>query len=127
MLVQTKTLKLKSLFGQFTLAMWAHILPKGSCSLLQNQEKIDFQMFVIYLNGQNLKVLLLQIQVIEIFFFFMEIGCYTFFLLYMWARYEPIWTNCTTQTVTLGANLLFKAQTIPRNAKSAFFFKVAFS
>ena len=40
----------------------------------------------------------------------------------MWAKYEPIWTDCTAQKVTLGANLLVKAQTIPQNAKRALFF-----
>ena len=53
--------------------------------------------------------------------FYRKIGCYTFFILYLWAKYEPIWTNFTAQTVTLGVNL--------QNAKCALFFqpKVAFS
>ena len=33
------------------------------------EEKIDFQMFVIHLNGQNLKTLLLKILVIKMIFF----------------------------------------------------------
>ena len=47
----------------------------------------------------------------------------------MWAKYELIWSNITAQTVTLGANLLVMAQTIPQNAQLAFFFKpkVAFT
>ena len=47
----------------------------------------------------------------------------------MWAKYELIWSDITAQTVTLGANLLVMAQTIPQNAHRAFFFlpKVAFT
>ena len=61
--------------------------------------------------------------------FFKKIGWYTFFLLYMWAKYELIWSDITAQTVTLGANLLVMAQTIPQNAHWVFFFlpKVAFT
>ena len=61
--------------------------------------------------------------------FFKKIGWYTFFLLYMWAKYELIWSNITAQTLTLGANLLVMAQTIPQNPQRAFFFKpkVAFT
>ena len=61
--------------------------------------------------------------------FFEKIGWYTFFLLYLWAKYELIWSDITAQTVTLGANLLFKAKTIPQNAKRMFFLKpkVAFT
>ena len=55
--------------------------------------------------------------------FFEKIGWYTFFLLYLWAKYELIWSDITAQTVTLGANLLVKAKTIPQNAKRMFFFK----
>ena len=54
--------------------------------------------------------------------FFKKIGWYTFFLLYMWAKYEPIWSNITAQTMTLDANLLVMAQTIPQNPHRAFFF-----
>ena len=54
--------------------------------------------------------------------FFKKSGWYTFFLLYMWAKYELIWSNITAQTVTLVANLLVMAQTIPQNAHHAFFF-----
>ena len=80
-------------------------------------------MFVIHLNGQNLKTLLLPILVIK--WFFKEIGWLTFFLLYLRAKYEPIWTDFTTQTVTLGANLFVKAQTLPQNffSNMHFFFK----
>ena len=39
--------------------------------------------------------------------FFKKIGWYTFFFLYMWAKYEPIWLNITAQTVTLDSNLLW--------------------
>ena len=45
--------------------------------------------------------------------FFKKIGWYTFFLHYLWAKYELIWSDITAQTVTLGANLLVMAQTIP--------------
>ena len=38
--------------------------------------------------------------------FVKKIGWYTFFLLYLWAKYELIWSDITAQTVTLGANLL---------------------
>ena len=56
-------------------------------------------------------------------------GWYTFFLLYLWAKYELIWSNITAQTVTVGANLLVMAQTIPQNAQREFFFwpKVEFT
>ena len=39
----------------------------------------------------------------------------------MWAKYELIWSDITAQTVTLGANLLVMAQTIPQNAHRVFF------
>jgi hypothetical protein len=48
----------------------------------------------------------------------------------MWAKYELIWSDITAQTVTLVANLLVMAQTIPQNAHQVFFFflpKVAFT
>ena len=79
-------------------------------------------MFVNNLNRQTLKRLFLLNLVIN------KVGLYTFFLIYSWAKYEPIWTNFAAQAVTLGANLLVKAQTIPQNAKCAFFQpKVAFT
>ena len=61
--------------------------------------------------------------------FFKKIEWLTFFHLYLWAKYELIWSYITAQTVTLGANLLFMAQTIPQNAHRGFFFlpKVAFT
>ena len=61
--------------------------------------------------------------------FFKKIGWYIFFLLYLWAKYELIWADITAQTVTLGANLLVMAQTIPQNAHRVVFFlpKVAFT
>ena len=42
---------------------------------------------------------------------------------------ELIWSNITAQTLTLGANSLVMAQTIPQNAKCVFFLspKVAFT
>ena len=46
--------------------------------------------------------------------FFKKIGWYTFFLLYLWVKYELIWSDITAQTVSLGANLLVMAQTIPK-------------
>ena len=39
----------------------------------------------------------------------------------MWVKYELIWSDITAQSVTLGANLLVMAQTIPQNAKRGFF------
>ena len=47
----------------------------------------------------------------------------------MWAKYELIWSDIAAQTVTLGANLLVMAQTIPQNAHRVCFFlpKVAFT
>ena len=54
--------------------------------------------------------------------FVKKIGWYTFFLLYLWAKYELIWSDIAAQTVTLGANLLVMAQTIPQNAHRAFFY-----
>ena len=54
--------------------------------------------------------------------FLKKIGWYTFFLLYMWAKYELIWSDITAQTVTLVANLLVTAQTIPQNAHRVVFF-----
>ena len=61
--------------------------------------------------------------------FLKKIRWYTFFLLYMWAKYELIWSDITAQTVTLGTNLLVMAQTIPQNAHRVFFSspKVAFT
>ena len=47
---------------------------------------------------------------------------YKFFPLYLWAKYELIWTNFTAQTVISSANMLVQAQTIPQNAKCWFFF-----
>ena len=54
--------------------------------------------------------------------FINEIGVSTILLLYLWAKYEGIWTNFTAESVILGANLLLKAQTIPQNAKCSLFF-----
>ena len=50
-------------------------------------------------------------------------------MLYLWAKYEAIRTDFTAQTVTLGANLLVKAKTIPQNAKYGLIFlpKVAYT
>ena len=53
--------------------------------------------------------------------FFKKIGWYTFFVLYLQAKFKLIWSDITAQTVTLGANLLIMAQTIPQNAQSAIF------
>ena len=75
----------------------------------QNQEKIDFQMFVIHLNGQNLKTLLFQILVIKMIIQENWVG-YIFFL-YLLAKLETIRTDFTVKTVTLGANSLVKAKT----------------
>ena len=72
---------------------------------VQNQKKIKFQMFVIYLNRQTLKILLSPNSRSQNDFFH-EIGLYTFILIYLWAKYEPIWTDFTAQRMILGANLL---------------------
>ena len=58
--------------------------------------------------------------------FLKKIGWYTFYLLYMWAKYELIWSDITAQTVTLGSNLLVMAQTIPQNAQCVIFFGITF-
>ena len=50
-------------------------------------------------------------------YFFKKNGWYTFFLLYMWAKYELIWSNITAQTVTLGAKILKNIKSNPRNPK----------
>ena len=46
----------------------------------------------------------------------------------MWAKYELIWSDITAQTLTLGANLLVMAQTLPQNTHRKLFIwsKVAF-
>ena len=54
--------------------------------------------------------------------FFKKIGWYTFFLLYILAKYDPIWSDITARTVILDANLLVMAQTVPQNAHRVFFF-----
>ena len=84
----------------------------------QNQKKISFQIFVIHLNRQTLKSFFLQIIVAKTIFF-NGIELYTFFLLYMWAKYEPIWTYFTSQTVILCANWLVRAKGY---LKALFFF-----
>ena len=86
--------------------------------VFQNEEKIDFQMYVIHFNCQNLKTLLLKILVIKNDFCQENCVVYIFSPLPV-AKYEPIWTDFTAQTVILGANLLVKAKTIPQNAKCA--------
>ena len=48
---------------------------------------------------------------------FPEIGWYTFFPLYLWAKYEPLGTDFTVQQVILSANMLVQAQTIPQNSQ----------
>ena len=47
----------------------------------------------------------------------------------MLAKYELIWSDITAQTVTVGANLLVMAQTIPQNVHRKLFIlsKVAFT
>ena len=79
-----------------------------------------FNIELCELNCQTLKTLFLQILGIKLFF--QESGWYTFFLLYMWAKYDLIWSDITAQTVTLGANLLVMTQTIPQNAHRVFLF-----
>ena len=74
------------------------------------------------LNCQTLKTLFLQILVIKMIFS-RKLGGIHYFLLYLWAKYELIWSDTTAQTVTLGANLLVKAQTIPQKANCVLFKK----
>ena len=87
-------------------------------------------MFVIYLHRQTLKTFFFSLNSRNQNDFFNEIKLYAFFLLYLWAKYEHIWTGFTATKVILGANLLVKAQTLPQNARFALFFflqKVAFT
>ena len=60
---------------------------------------------------------------------FKKIGWYTFFLLYIWAKYEIIWSNVTAQSVTLGANFLVKPKPYIKTPSVCYFFylKVAFT
>ena len=48
---------------------------------------------------------------------FKNFGC-----VYIWEKYEPIWTDLTAQTVILRANMIVQAHTIPINAKCSLFF-----
>ena len=61
-------------------------------------------------------------------YFIRKIGWYKFVLLYLWAKYELIWSDITALTVNLGANLLFKAKNTPQNTHWELFIwsKVAF-
>ena len=54
--------------------------------------------------------------------FFKKIGWYTFFLLYLWAKYELRWSDISAQTVTLGAKILKNTKSNPRNPKCGQFF-----
>ena len=72
-------------------------------------------MFLIHLNCQTLKTLFSNSS--DQNEYFNKFGLYTFFLLYLWAKYTPIWTDFAPQTVTLGATLLVRAQTIPKSAR----------
>ena len=95
---------------------------QGVCSFCRLDTNILIGTSV--LNCQTLETLVLQIKTI----LWRELGGIIFFL-YMWAKYEPIWSDFTAQTVTLGANLLVMARIIPQNAHRELFFglKVAFS
>ena len=79
------------------------------------------------LNCQTLNTLFLQLLVIKRFF--QENWVLYIFLLYLWVKYELIWSDITAQTVNLGSNLLVKAQTIPQNVHRELFIwpKVAFT
>ena len=81
-----------------------------------------FNIELCELNCQTLKTLFFLPDSSNQNTFFKKIKWYTFFLLYLWAKYELIWSDITSQTVTLGANLLVMAQTIPQNAHRMFFF-----
>ena len=92
---------------------------QGVCSSV----RLDTDIFIgnSVLNRQTLKTLFLQILVIKMIFK-RKLGSIHYFLLYLWAKYQLIWSDITAQTVSLGANLLVRAQTIPQNAKCLLFF-----
>ena len=92
---------------------------RGVCSYV----RLDTDIFIgtSVRNCQTLKTLFLQIPEIKMSFF-KKIRWYTFFLLYLWAKYQLMWSDITAQTVTIGAKLLVMAQTIPQNAHCVFFF-----
>ena len=83
------------------------------CRGVCNSVRLDTNIFIgtSVLNCQTLKHFYLQILLIKMIFF-KKIGWYKFFLLYLRAKYEIIWSDITAQAVTLGANLLVMAQII---------------
>ena len=99
----------------------------GVCSSV----RLDTNIFIwtCVLNCQTLKTLFSPNSNNPNDFFKKKLGSIHFFLLHLWAKYELIWSNITAQTLSLGANLLVKAQNIPQNSKCSLFFwpKVAFT
>ena len=91
---------------------------QGVCSSVRLDN--DFFIGTSVFNCQTLKMIFLQIQVIKMIFSIKLGGI--LFSLYLRAKYELIWFDITAQTLSLGTNLLVKAQTIPENSQSAIFF-----
>ena len=79
-------------------------------------------MFVVYLNDMNLKTIFLKIILTKIIFKRKFGFINLFFSLCLWTKYEPIRTDISAQTVSVSANLLVQAQTIPQNVHCALFF-----
>ena len=75
----------------------------------QNQENIDFQMLVIYLNSKTLKKLLLQSLVAKAIFSWKLVAKKNSF--YLWLKYESMCTDFTPQKVILSVNLLVQTKT----------------
>ena len=80
--------------------------------VVQSEENIYFKMFVIYFNGKTLKTRLLQVLLTTIIFSSKFGGKH--FPLYLWVRYEPVWTDFNAQKLILSVNLLVEAQTITK-------------
>jgi hypothetical protein len=94
-----------------------------------NQEKIDFQIFVIHLNNKTLQTLFLKtLATILIFSSSSKFGVLNYFSLPM-EKMSAFMDKFTAQTAILSANFLVPAQTIPYNAQFAqfIFLSVAFT
>ena len=101
-LVPTKPLKLKSPFDSKPYPYDMRMNEAHSCFckfnfVYQNQEKINCQMFVIHIDGTNLKTVLLQILETNMIFSSKLGGIHFFF--YLQAKYELIWTDFIAQTM----------------------------
>ena len=107
------------------------VLKLNVCQGVCSSVRLDTNIFIgtSVLNCRNLKTLFSPNSSNQNNFF-KKIGWLTFFFFYLWAKYELMWSDITAQTVSLGANLLVKAKTIPQNAPCMFFSflpKVAFT